>query len=151
MIKPGKYLANLIAAVLILQLCLSCSNKPKTKFERAEKFVKSQCTEKFFKEKDPTFISIQGTHNPTDWLNYFFSVMSTRNWITEEDEYAEYVLGPVLPKNIKLQPKKHNPQIKSAQLVIIADDSQNKIFVEGYDSAGTVSVYNSEWDFPELD
>ena len=140
----------LLVLILIVLFSTQCSKKNKTEFERARDFVKSQCTEKFFKENDPTFVMIEGSHKPSDWLKYFFSVMSTRNWISEDDEYAEYVRGPILPKNISLQPSIPNQQVKSAQLVIIADDGKNKIFVEGYDSTKSSIVFKDEWDFPNL-
>jgi hypothetical protein len=136
--------------LLALLFLTQCSRKPKNEFERARDFVKSQCTEKFFKEKDPTFVSIEGSHKPSDWLKYFFSVMSTRNWITEDDEYAEYTRGPVLPKSITLQPSFPNPNTNKSQLVIIADDEKNRIFVKGYDSTKSSIVFKDEWDFPYL-
>ena len=49
-------IGTLFFALLFFTQCL---RKPKNEFERARDFVKSQCTEKFFKEKDPTFISIE--------------------------------------------------------------------------------------------
>lgn len=140
----------LLLTILLLFFFTHCSKKPKNEFERATDFVKSQCTEKFFKETDPTFISIEGEHKPSDWLRYFFSVMSTRNWVTEDDEYAEYVRGPLLPANISLQPNAANPAGSKSQLVIIADDDKNMIFVKGYDSTKTKIVFEDEWAFPNL-
>ena len=100
--------------------------------------------------EDPVFLSMDQKHNASAWVEYFFSVYSTRNWITEDDEYAQYTRGPVLPSGIKLCKLVRNDTLTTPQLVVKADDEHSKIIVEGYESPDKGIVYQDEWEFPSF-
>ncbi len=117
---------------------------------KAAKFVKAQSSEHYLTVEDPVFISMEGEHMPSAWVEYFFSVYSTRNWITEDDEYAEYSRGPVLPSGINLTQSIKNDTNKKPQLVVRADDKRKMIVVEGYDYPVKEIVFQDEWKFPDL-
>ena len=93
---------------------------------------------------------LEGEHKASDWVEYFFSSLSTRNWISEDDELAIYVRGQKLPSGIVLLPYKKDDTSTRPQLIVKADDARNVIIVEGYDAPADKVVYSDEWVFPEL-
>lgn len=118
---------------------------------RGAKFVKIQSSENYLKNEDPVFLSMNEKHTASAWVEYFFSVYSTRNWITEDDEYAQYTKGPVLPSGIKLCKFVKSDTLTTPQLVVKADDDNSKIIVEGYGSPGKGMVFKDQWEFPKFD
>jgi hypothetical protein len=93
---------------------------------------------------------MNGEHSASAWVDYFFSVYSTRNWLSETDEYAAYTNEPLLPSEIKLVPLKKSNDVTTPQLVIKSDDSNSLIIIEGYDHPDSNKVFMKEWKFPKL-
>ncbi|MGB5848415.1 MAG: hypothetical protein WBH40_08005 [Ignavibacteriaceae bacterium] len=146
------FLFNLIFLVLLNFLLIQCAgnNSPETVWEKAEKFVKYHSSENYIKNKDGVFLSIDGELSASAWVDYFFSVYSTRNWLSETDEYAAYTNEPLLPSGITLTPLKKRNDVATPQLVIKSDDSNSLIIVEGYDHPDSEKVFMKEWKFPKL-
>ena len=148
-------LIRVFSFIFFLSVCLSiidCSGnkEEKTVWGKAAKFVKAQSSKNYIENEDVVFLSLDQEHNPSAWVEYFFSVYSTRNWITENDEYAEYSRGPVLPSGIRLMKSERNDTLKTPQLVVKADDANSMIIVEGYNLPGEGIVYKDEWGFPKF-
>lgn len=141
----------LIIASISIIIFQSCGkNEPPTIWEKTAKFVKSHSTEDYLKTVDPVFKMLEGEHKASDWVEYFFSVLSTRNWISEDDELAKYVRGPKLPVGIMMLPYEKDDTSTRPQLIVKADDARNLIIVEGYDVPANKVVFSDEWVFPEL-
>jgi hypothetical protein len=125
----------------------SCKKEPPSVYEKAARFVKIHSSEEYLKNEDGVFLMIEGEHKAADWVSYFFSVMSTRNWISENDEFAEYTSGPKLPSGIILSNNKINKEAKKPQLVVRTNDDNNLIIVEGYEYPPKSIVFKNEWEF----
>ena len=89
-------------------------------------------------------------HTASAWVDYFFSVYSTRNWLSETDEYAEYANEPLVPAGITLTAFNKRYDATTPQLVVKSDDSKSLIIVEGYDYPDKGKVFTKEWEFPKL-
>ena len=146
------FFTSLIFLVLLNFLITRCAgnNSPETVWDKAEKFVKYHSSENYIKNKDGVFLTMDGEHDASAWVDYFFSVYSTRNWLSETDEYAAYTNEPLLPAGIALVPLKKSNDATTPQLVIKSDDSKSLIIIEGYDPPDTGKVFSKEWKFPKL-
>jgi hypothetical protein len=146
------FLYNLILLALLYFLLTRCAgnNSPETVWEKAEKFVKYHSSENYIKNKDSVFLTMDGELTASAWVDYFFSVYSTRNWLSETDEYAAYTNEPLLPSGITLTPLKKRDDVTTPQLVIKSDDSKSLIIVEGYDFPDRGRVFIKEWQFPNM-
>jgi len=138
---------------LILLLTFGCSKKePPTLWEKAATFVKHHSSENYLNNIDPTFKMLDEEHTAAVWVNYFFSVLSTRNWVGEDDEYAEYSREPLVPKGITITPNKRKDDVNLPQLVVKADKGKAMIIVEGYDFPNDKGiVFKDQWAFSKLD
>ena len=141
----------LIIAVISIIIFQNCGkSEPPTIWEKTAKFVKSHSSEDYLKTVDPVFKMLEGEHKPSDWVEYFFSSLSTRNWISEDDELAKYVRGQKLPAGIVLLPYEKDDTLSKPQLIVKAEDARNVIIVEGYDVPANKVVFSDEWIFPDL-
>jgi len=146
------FLYNRILLVLLCFLLIQCAgnNSPETVWEKAEKFVKYHSSENYIENKDGVFLTMDGEHTASAWVDYFFSVYSTRNWLGETDEYAEYANEPLLPAGITLTSFKKLDDATTPPFVIKSDDSKSLIIVEGYDYPDKGRVFIKEWKFPKF-
>ena len=146
------FICNLIFLVSLNFLLIQCAgnNSPETVWEKAEKFVKYHSSENYIKNKDGVFLTMDGEHTASAWVDYFFSVYSTRNWLSESDEYAAYSNEPLLPSGITLTPLEKSDDATTPQLVIKSDDSRSLIIVEGYDFPDKGKVFIKKWKFPKF-
>jgi hypothetical protein len=93
---------------------------------------------------------MQSEHTASEWVDYFLSLYSTRNWLSETDDYAGYTNEPLLPSGITLTPFRKNDNAVNPQLVVKADDSKSLIIIEGYEYPDKGIMFIREWKFPQL-
>ena len=140
-----------LSLLFLILLLLSCGKKELTDWDRAAQFVKYHSSEGYLTQVDPLFLSMEGNnHEVSDWLEYFFSPLSTRNWINEDEEFAEYSREPVIPRGIRLRNTVVDKEIAGRQLVVSVDASKNMIIVKGYEQDKDNPVFEESWEFPEI-
>lgn len=146
-----KFRISFIHAIIIFSLFILtfCSRGELTDWERAAKFVKYHSSENYLNHIDPVFKKMEGGHKASGWLNYFFSPLSTRNWVNEDEEYAAYSREPVIPRGIVFRNTERDPEVTGKQLVISVDES-GWIIVKGYEKDNDDLVFEDKWKFPEI-
>ncbi len=140
---------NILLSFAFLLIVISCSKEKKviTDWDKAAAFVKYHSSQKYLINKDQVFYSTSKTKNASGWVEYFFSIYSTRNWVYENDEYAQYIREPKIPNGIILSKNLHSENKTVRQLVISADDENSQIIVEGFENINN-KVFQERWEFP---
>ena len=120
--------------------------------DKAVRFVKVHSSDRFIRTKS-VFLNMDTAHTAENWVGYFFSIYSTRDWITDKHDLRGAVpRGPIKPSGIALVPHEVNPDSRRPQLVVTADNDRSMIIVEAYDHpAGPEPLFTREWEFPSLD
>jgi hypothetical protein len=120
-------------------------------------FVRIQSSEKFIRSQS-TYLNIVKEYKPSTWLKYFFSVYSTRDWVSERQ--AAETDGarperPLMPDSIRYSADDIDwAWGGDRQIVVRADDERWKIRVICYTGSAADrrfdSVRGEEWDFPRF-
>jgi hypothetical protein len=131
-----------------LLLLLACGPQPPP-FEQAAAFVRARSSASYLSTQDPVFLALEGRHGPAEWINYFFPTLSTRNWVTAP-ETPTIPGAPAKPAGIAIVPLKPRSDPSEPQLVVIPDELNGRIVVEGYGSPPGAPLFWQAWDFPKF-
>ena len=166
------------AAVIItlnVFLLAACSNDSEDRIstgdaqlDKAINFLKRTSSENYIRKYDKIFLSLDGIqYTPSDWINFAFSTLGTRDWVDEGSEEASYKVPgmKLIPQGVAMFPGKADQTLEqrpdyekrklsgasqTVQLMVIADDAANTLQVKAYRNWQEPPFYETAWAFPQF-
>lgn len=165
---------TLTSALVCLGLAACGSSEPEAEssgdpqVDKAIAFLTKTSSEKYIRKHDAEFLAIQGSeHGATDWVEYAFSTLGTRDWVTEGSEEASYrVPGmKLVPSGVSMFPGELGSTIEShpdyerlkefgasqpVQVMVAGNDATGQVVVKAYRDWSEPPIYETSWAFPRF-